>query len=150
MLISDVNSAVIQLNQATSAASIGLHLDVLKFNLPKLHLSEGKCNLMTMYYLDIPIAKHGFACHLYILGIKQLYSEMFSESNGDRQDAPNIAIVVTDREGSLQSAIDESDVAKSKDIFMSVVGIGSQVGACFIILSLHICACFSMLSYYAW
>lgn len=41
MLISDENSGVIPLNQATSAAAIDLHLDVLKLDAPKVHLSEG-------------------------------------------------------------------------------------------------------------
>lgn len=52
---------------------------------------------------------------------------MFSAANGDRPDAPNIAIVVTDREGDLQSAVDEAEVAKSKGISMSILGVGGQV-----------------------
>ena len=42
MIISDENTALIQLNQATSAAAINIHLDMLRFNLPKLHLADGK------------------------------------------------------------------------------------------------------------
>ena len=100
MLISDENSAVIPLNQATNAAAIGLHLDQLVLTQPKISLADA---------------------------IKQLHSAMFTSARGDREDAPNVAIIVTDREGDLQLAIDEAEIARSKGISLSAVGIGSTV-----------------------
>ena len=59
--------------------------------------------------------------------IKLLYSELFTGANGDRADAPNIAIIATDREGSLQSAIDEAQQAQKNGIKLMAIGVGEQV-----------------------
>ena len=56
-----------------------------------------------------------------------MHSELFTPANGDREDAPNIAIIMTDRAGSLQSAVHQSNVARSKGIHVTVIGIGGQV-----------------------
>ena len=63
----------------------------------------------------------------FLSAIKQLHTDMFNVDNGDRMDAPNIAIIVTDREGSLLTAVEEANIARNKGINMAVVGLGKQV-----------------------
>lgn len=60
-------------------------------------------------------------------GIKRIHNEMFTAANGDREDAPNLVIVVTDREGDLQNAVKEATLAKEKGITLQILGVGEQV-----------------------
>lgn len=59
--------------------------------------------------------------------MKQLHDAMFTPTNGDRKNAPNKLIVITDREGDLEEAVQESEVAKEKGVDVTAVAVGDQV-----------------------
>ncbi|KAJ8319985.1 hypothetical protein KUTeg_001572 [Tegillarca granosa] len=59
-------------------------------------------------------------------GLLRMHSQMFTARNGDRDDAPNIAIVITDGVSNINSrrTIPEADRAKEKGIHVYIIGIG--------------------------
>ena len=61
-------------------------------------------------------------------GLRFLYTNMFTLGNGDRQDAPNVAVVFTDGESNdPQATMQEAFKAKTNNIHIITVGIGSWV-----------------------
>ena len=68
---------------------------------------------------------------------------MFTTDNGDREDAVNVAIVVTDREGNLQTAVEQAEVAREKDIHFVGVAVGNLVCIMYsFTIPLQVCNCY--------
>lgn len=61
-------------------------------------------------------------------GIRVMHEQMFRQENGDRSNAPNIAIVITDGESTYDKdkTIPEANIARQKNIIVIAIGIGSQ------------------------
>ena len=61
--------------------------------------------------------------------IRTLNEKMFIPQNGDRHDAPNIVILITDGTSNQtkSSSLIESNKARARNIHILVVGIGNKV-----------------------
>ena len=66
---------------------------------------------------------------LYLVGIWTMHNEMFSAVNGDRTDAPNIGVVITDGASSVDAdrTIPEAQAAKEKGVELFAIGVGDEV-----------------------
>lgn len=62
-------------------------------------------------------------------GIRVMHQDMFTAANGDRPNAPNIAIVVTDGESTFDKnlTIPEANKARDKNIIIIAIGIGEKI-----------------------
>ena len=63
------------------------------------------------------------------LGLWAMHEKMFTVEKGDRPDAPNVAILLTDGESSVdkQFTLPQADQARSKGITIYSIGVGEQV-----------------------
>ena len=55
--------------------------------------------------------------------------EMFTPQHGDRENAPNIGVVITDGESTTEShnTLPEADAARRHGIAMFAIGVGDEV-----------------------
>ena len=61
-------------------------------------------------------------------GLNLMHTQQFTHYNGDRDNAPNAAIVLTDGGSTInpEGTIPEADIAKGKNITIFAIGIGSE------------------------
>ncbi|CAD5114775.1 DgyrCDS3819 [Dimorphilus gyrociliatus] len=61
-------------------------------------------------------------------GIRVMHEQMFTTANGDRPNAPNIAVVITDGESTFDKdqTVPEANKARDKNIIILAIGIGEK------------------------